>query len=317
MNSTFLPRALPSVELTHEGTEFQYRFEADHVRAINIAVAAGRPLLIQGEPGVGKSELARAAAKARGGAFVATALTAKTEADDLLFHFDAVGRLAQAQVASHLEGSSAGSIQNLLKEGRFTRPGVLWWAFNWKSAVDHLSNHKFEASWPFQRDDGSPTHGVVVLLDEIDKAESAVPNALLEALGSRRFSVPHVGDVVRDISQPLLVVITTNDERSLPDAFIRRCMVLKMETPTEAELLERGKSHSAGRCTEGVLRAILGCMEEERRAADRFPGQRPPGQAEFLDAVRALSELAPRDETIQKDLLESIRKVAFQKHRRS
>ncbi len=317
MNDPFLPYDCKETELDQEREIFEFRFDPTHVQAINIAVAAGRPLLVQGDPGVGKSELARATARVRDAAFVSTTLTAKTEADDLLYQFDAVARLATAQALGILGPEAAVQRAEILNEAKFTRPGILWWALNWRSAADHSTFVDSSDRCPFLRGDGKPGNGLVVLLDEIDKAESAVPNALLEALGSRRFVVPRVTEVPRHEVAPLLVMITTNDERALPDAFVRRCMVLKMEPPEDEELLKRGSAHARGRCDNAVLHQILECFRAERQEAAKKPGQRPPGQAEFLDAVHALCALAPRDDQLRGELLESIRQIAFQKHQRA
>lgn len=320
------------VDLTESNRTFKHRFRRDDIQAINVAVAAGRPLLLRGDPGVGKSQLARAAAKARGAAFVSMALHARTESDDLIYTFDAVARLAEAQVMGALGVKAESDIAAKLDETRVLEPGILWWAFDWGSASKQVqrsarglktsgaSKRKASspavAGCPFQIDDGDPAKGVVVLLDEIDKAESSVPNGLLEALGHRRLHVPWHGEV-NPTGVPMLVCITTNEERSLPDAFVRRCMVHRMEMPKREELLKRAEAHAEGRCTSSVLEALVEQLEGAIEVATGETGVRPPGQAELLDAVRALSELAPHDDVQQKTWLETIGRIAFEKHKRS
>ncbi len=162
----------------------RHLFEHRELDAVNAALAAGRPLLVRGEPGSGKSQLARAAAKALGRAFVAKVIDARTEARDLLWTFDAVRRLADAQVLSARGARDAEAVEKELEELRYVTPGPLWWAFVWSRAVAPAEG--IAVVPPPQMADVSPDNGVVVLLDEIDKADSSVPNGLLDALGQSK-----------------------------------------------------------------------------------------------------------------------------------
>ena len=216
--------------------ETTHVFERATKIAINAALAAERPLLVRGEPGTGKSQLARAAAEGLGRALVARTVDARTESRDLCWSFDAVSRLAQAQVLA-AERAESTQIAVKLDERCFLRPGPLWWAFDWVGA-QRQARHA-GAREPSRPEDWTEDQGVVLLLDEIDKADSSVPNGLLEALGSGRFDAPGYPDgVVRNDRVTPLVIVTTNEERALPDAFLRRCLVLHLKLPTErAELL--------------------------------------------------------------------------------
>ncbi len=171
-----------------------HQFRARDIHAINAAIAAGRPLLVRGEPGVGKSQLARAAAKALGRAFVKHVVDAHTESRDLMWTFDAVRRLAEAQLAGALRADVAAARRELATK-RFLHPGPLWWAFDWQSADRQARVAGAKA--PAQRDGGSWENGSVLLLDEIDKAEAEVPNGLLDALGAREFTPLGWGAPVR------------------------------------------------------------------------------------------------------------------------
>ena len=146
------------------------------INAITLALAAGRPLLVRGEPGTGKSQLARAAASALGWALHTATLHVRSEPQDLLYQFDAVRRLADAQA------------NNLKDENRYWQPQALWKALDWDSAHDY-------GALLLARENGNkppaPT-GHVVLIDEIDKAPSDVPNGLLEVLGARCFEIPGI-----------------------------------------------------------------------------------------------------------------------------
>jgi len=108
-------------------------FEESAIDAVNAALAARRPLLVRGEPGIGKSQLARAAAAALGRAYVSCVVDARTESRDLLWQFDAVTRLAEAQLA-HAGHETAEAVRGRLAVRYFVIPGPLWWVFNWESA---------------------------------------------------------------------------------------------------------------------------------------------------------------------------------------
>ena len=215
-----------------DGPAGVHLFDEKSKWAIKSALAANRPLLVRGEPGVGKSQLAHAAAVAIERPFLSLVVNARTESQDLLYAFDAVHRLAQAQICKAIEGQKP---EELLAENKFVHPGKLWWAFNWKDALDQAGIvHQAEPDRPKKWKHGD---GVVLLIDEIDKAESDVPNGLLEALGSHSFPVRGRKEPVAIVGKAPLVVITTNEDRVLPNAFVRRCLVLHIELP-EGEALK-------------------------------------------------------------------------------
>jgi MoxR-like ATPase len=164
----------------------------------------------------------------------------------------------------------------------------------------------------------------VLLIDEIDKAEADLPNGLLETLGNGAFSVPYLDEAVglTEGMPPPLVVITTNEERELPAAFVRRCLVLHLELPKERQalidwLVDRGAHHFGERCPENVRREAASQLWTDRQAVreDGLPG---PGQAEYLDMLRALSTMtedeAEKDrENKQLALLETLREFILRK----
>jgi len=174
------------------------------VVAINAALATGRPLLVRGDPGVGKSQLARAAAVQLKRRFRHHAVDASTEPRDLLYTVDAVARLAEAQLVGALKGN-----RDDVAIEKFIRPGVLWWAFDWNGAATQaqLAGNTGD----IDPAGGLAASGVVLLIDEIDKADSAIPNALLDALGHRKFDVPGCGTVEMQAGARPLVIITTNE----------------------------------------------------------------------------------------------------------
>ena len=291
-------------------------FDARTAAALRAAEAAGRPLLVRGKPGVGKSQTARAAAAAAGRTFLSVVIDGRTEPHDLMWRFDAVRRLAHAQQRDR---------QDLPPERDYLQPEGLWWAYDWNSAARQAERVGIKP--PAQ-----PTEGLlacrdraVLLIDEIDKADPELPNALLEVLANRGFSDPYGGEPVTcDAATRPLVVITTNEERELPAAFLRRCLVRTLELPERpnelidylVDLAQRhqnfllGRKLRVGACSETVMRRAAGQLAERRREAEQA-GLYAPGTAEFLDMVNALATLWPDNEAEQARQLDTLAEFAL------
>lgn len=286
----------------------------DSILAINAALATGRPLLVRGEPGTGKSQLARAAAESLGRAFVSHTVDSRTETRDLLWSVDAVARLAEAQLVGALRDADEKALRERLAIQRFVHPGPLWWAFDWESAEQQAA--ALQLVVPPKPDGWKAEDGVVVLVDEIDKADPSIPNGLLDAFGHGRFEVPGREPVVMNPKSRPLVVVTTNEERALPDAFLRRCLVLPLSLPKDraeliATLCARGRAHFPQVAEEVVQKAadLLADDREKLRNTDLCP----PGLAEYIDLLRAVSELESSQKK-QLALLTRIAKFALKKH---
>ncbi len=303
-----------------------HRFDERGAAALRAAEACGRPLLIRGAPGVGKSQTARAAAAFAKRPFLSAVIDGRTEPNDLKWRFDAVGRLADAQV------SRIG--QPLPGEASYLEPQSLWWAYDWEGAVrQRASTHRAELTDPTQHhappakqpQGWKPDTGrAVLLIDEIDKADPDLPNALLEVLANKGFQVPYTGKLVAcsDATRPI-VIITTNEERELPNAFLRRCLVLTLELPSaqaelSAYLTAMGERHEKFRQREGQP----GCCLVKPQMAERLWGRREqarkdgaylPGTSEYLDLVAVLAELYPDDEKTQLKQLERLDEFTFKK----
>jgi len=317
--------------------ETRHRFDQTSADALNAAMAAQRPLLVRGEPGTGKSQLARAAAVHMGRLLVAEVVHARSESQDLQWHFDAVGRLGEAQALgvtaagrARLQGKR--EVERKLDPLRYLAPGALWWAFDWVSAEQQYHASRFKHRRPEPPADWTPGVGSVVLIDEIDKADADLPNGLLETLGNGGFSVPYRDRPValpREAKAPL-VIITTNEERELPAAFVRRCFVLHLRLPDddprlkerdeqtrckalEDWLVERGGDHFDDRITPAIRRQAARQLWSDRQEARR-QGVAAPGQAEYLDLLRALDQLEPRRPKAQEGLLKEIQDFAFRKY---
>jgi len=290
-------------------------FDQESVWALNAALAARRPLLVRGEPGVGKTQLARAAAakEVLNCPVVPFVVDSSTESRDLLWTFDAVKRLAEAQISGALNEPDE-HVQSRLDPERFFHPGPLWWAFDWENARKQAE--LVRDATPTVPPGWNPGDGCVVLIDEIDKAESDVPNGLLEALGAGVFHPRGRRERVEIRGEPPLVVITTNEERVLPDAFVRRCLVLEMALPKTAEaltalLVERGRAHFGDLTNDEVLESGAQMLVQDRFAARSTP---VPGQAEYLDLIRVVAELCPGDIDAQKQTLDRVANFVLKKH---
>lgn len=282
--------------------------------AINAALASGRPLLVRGDPGTGKSQLPRAAAELLNRDFVWRVLDAQTQIADLFYSFDAVERLAQAQVAGALGREAGRSPAELLDERNFVRPGPLWWGFDPASALGQQQRSARRAA--AHAVPPATSRGAVVLLDEVDKADPSVPNGLLEALGQGTFQVPGGQVSLHGAGVLPLIVITTNEERELPSAFLRRCLVLHLQLPRpgaglDAWLIARGQAHFPALSPALCARAAALVIRDRVRAQEL--GLSPPGQAEYLDLLRAVRDLGKTEEE-RHGLLDAIADFALKKH---
>ncbi|MFJ6484994.1 MULTISPECIES: MoxR family ATPase [unclassified Streptomyces] len=307
------PQAADSTDMPDRRDGLIYVMPSDLSLAVKVALATGRPLLLRGEPGSGKSSLAPWVARERGWRYYEHVVTSQTRARDLLWTFDAVRRLADAQ-ADRRPGRGRAPQHS---EDMYVQPGPLWWAFAPRSAARFVSRSDRSRTGPghprpggprrtLGADEGrSPDHAVV-LIDEIDKADPDVPNGLLVPLASNGFVVAETGTEVwvepaRESSDaPFsrhLIVITTNEERELPQAFLRRCVIARLQPPEDVEELVRiAHRHLTARLPEvtaadlALAAALAEELQEVRQAASR-DGVRRPSTAEYLDALWACQSL--------------------------
>ena len=171
--------------------------------AVNAAVVLSRPLLIKGEPGTGKTLLAEEIAQAIGAPLLAWHIKSTTRAQQGLYEYDAVSRLRDSQLGDE----RVKDIKHYIKRGK------LWEAFTHPERP-------------------------VLLIDEIDKADVEFPNDLLLELDRMEFFVYETGETVRAAQRPI-VVITSNNEKELPDAFLRRCFFHYIRFPDRATMTDR------------------------------------------------------------------------------
>jgi MoxR-like ATPase len=261
-----------------------YAYDEDMILAINVALAANRPLLIAGPPGTGKSALAEDIAKQLGNLdFDRKVITGRTEGRDLLWRFDTVRRLRDAHLAAaHPEESTSG---DQLAAGNYLQRGVLW--------------NAFLASTQRKR--------VVVLIDEIDKADPEVPNSLLEVLGNGQFHVDETDETVEvnDEFAPI-IVITTNDERELSRPFRRRCVSLTLRAPSKDRLIEIAEVWGLASDDDRQTVERLAEKIEQLAGTSGTSGELTPNAAEYLDALRACLKLGVAVDSPEWQALEEV-----------
>ncbi len=229
------------------GTE-RYVATEDLKLAVNAALTLQRPLLIKGEPGTGKTMLAEEVAQALGYPLLQWHVKSTTKAHQGLYEYDAVSRLRDSQLGD----------ERVRDIANYIRKGVLWQAF----------------------ESDTPT---VVLIDEIDKADIEFPNDLLRELDQMEFHVYETGQTIRAKHRPL-VIITSNNEKELPDAFLRRCFFHYIQFPDRDTLREIVKVHYP-EVKADILRAAMDHFFMLRDA----PGlKKKPSTSEFLDWLALL-----------------------------
>tara|TARA_B100000287_G_C20540992_1_gene744646 strand:- start:132 stop:968 length:837 start_codon:yes stop_codon:yes gene_type:complete len=224
--------------------------------AVNAAIALEKPLLVKGEPGTGKTELARQVANALKLQIIEWNIKSTTKAQQGLYEYDAVSRLRDSQLGEKIKDIS-----------KYIKKGKIWNAFETKNKS-------------------------VLLIDEIDKADIEFPNDLLQELDKMEFHVYETGELIKANRRPI-VIITSNNEKELPEAFLRRCFFHYIQFP-EIETLKKIVEVHFPKIKKTLLDLALKKFFEIREV----PGlKKKPSTSEALDWIKLLlvEDLDPSD----------------------
>jgi len=239
-----------------EGTK-DYVATADLTMAVNASVTLERPLLVKGEPGTGKTELAKQVAHSLGLPMIEWNVKSTTKAQQGLYEYDAVSRLRDSQLGD----------ERVHDVANYIRKGKLWEAF----AADQK---------------------VVLLIDEIDKADIEFPNDLLQELDKMEFHVYETGETIKAKHRPI-IIITSNNEKELPDAFLRRCFFHYINFPDADTMKAIVKVHHPG-IKDQLLATALTQFYEIRETRGL---KKKPSTSEVIDWLKLLlaEDLSPED----------------------
>ncbi len=235
----------------------EYISTQDLTVAVNASIALEKPLLVKGEPGTGKTELARQIAKNLKLEIIEWNIKSTTKASQGLYEYDAVSRLRDSQIGD----KKINNISNYIKKGK------LWDAFESKNKT-------------------------VLLIDEIDKADIEFPNDLLQELDRMEFFVYETGELIKAEERPI-VIITSNNEKDLPEAFLRRCFFHYIQFP-DVNTLKRIVEVHFPKIKKNLLNIALKQFFEIREV----PGlKKKPSTSEALDWIKLLllEDLDPSD----------------------
>ena len=225
--------------------------------AVNASIALEKPLLIKGEPGTGKTELAKQIASSLGLKIIEWNIKSTTKAQQGLYEYDAVSRLRDSQLGN----KKIENVSNYIKKGK------IWDSFE-------------------------TTKKSVLLIDEIDKADIEFPNDLLQELDKMEFFVYETGKVIKANKRPI-IIITSNNEKELPEAFLRRCFFHYIKFPETETLKKIVEVHFPG-----IKKSLLDSALEKFFEIREIPGlKKKPSTSEALDWIKLLliEDLDPSD----------------------
>ena len=251
-----------------EGTE-AYIATEDLKTAVNAAVTLERPLLVKGEPGTGKTELARQVASALGLRMIEWNIKSTTKAQQGLYEYDAVSRLRDSQLGEE----RVHDVRNYIKKGK------LWEAF-------------------------TSDERVVLLIDEVDKAGIEFPNDLLQELDRMEFHVYETGETIRAKNRPV-IIITSNNEKELPDAFLRRCFFHYIRFPDMDTMRQIVAVHHPA-IKEQLLTTALTQFYEIREQSGL---KKKPSTSEVLDWLKLLLAEDLSAEDLKRDAASALPKL--------
>lgn len=263
---------------------YPYLPSEELVKAVNLAIYLQRPLLLQGEPGCGKTLLARAIAYEFGKRlrvedypYFPWNIKSTTRAKEGLYTYDAVGRLRDAQLVG------TDSYKTYLKEEEI------------KKLFERLQNPDSYIKWgalgnAFREE----KHRPILLIDEIDKADIDFPNDLLLELEEQCFQVTETGEKIEAI-QPPIVIITSNNEKELPDAFLRRCIFYYIKFPDNDDLIKIVNAHFPSSLEMDLVEVAVERFVELRQKGTSRRDSKKASTSELLDWIRWLKRYSTKE----------------------
>jgi len=237
--------------------------------AVNAAIALERPLLVKGEPGTGKTELARQISDALGVEMLEWNIKSTTKAQQGLYEYDAVSRLRDSQLGDE----RVNDVKNYIKQGK------LWQAFTADSRV-------------------------VLLIDEIDKADIEFPNDLLQELDKMEFHVYETGETIVAKHRPI-IIITSNNEKELPDAFLRRCFFHYIRFP-DTETMHKIVDVHFPNIKQDLLQEALTQFYKIRETPNL---KKKPSTSEVLDWLKLLLSEDLSADVLRRDATQNLPKM--------
>ena len=234
----------------------EYISTTDLTVAVNASITLEKPLLVKGEPGTGKTELARQIANSLNLEIIEWNIKSTTKAQQGLYEYDAVSRLRDSQLGEKIKDVS-----------KYIKKGKIWNSFETKKKS-------------------------VLLIDEIDKADIEFPNDLLQELDKMQFYVYETGEIIKAKKRPI-VIITSNNEKELPEAFLRRCFFHYIQFPEIDTLKKIVQVHFPD-----IKKSLLDSALKQFFEIREIPGlKKKPSTSEALDWIKLLliEDLDPKD----------------------
>ena len=290
LSLTYTGKIQPKSDLYYEPIQQKiYPYDAgdELIEVVNLAIELGMPLLLEGEPGCGKSRLAHALVyefnyRQEGNPikYYEWIVQSTSKAEDSLYQYDYIGRLQAAQISGIL---SQKEIEESSSEQKNPATSKDWVDLQALGKAFEQSKDKQEQS--------------VVLIDEIDKADRDFPNDLLLAIESRRFFIKETGELIQANDQAFpLIIITSNQEKNLPNAFLRRCIYHYIELPNQ----ERLRKILTERFTDAEQEVIIKAVDrflEVRTSQDetKSEGEKKVSTSELIAWFKSLLKYKPEE----------------------
>lgn len=290
LSLTYTGKIQPKSDLYYEPIQQKiYPYDAgdELIEVVNLAIELGMPLLLEGEPGCGKSRLAHALVyefnngqQSGSIKYYEWIVQSTSKAEDSLYQYDYIGRLQAAQISGILSQKGTGESFSEQKNPATSKD---WVDLQALGKAFEQSQDKQEQS--------------VVLIDEIDKADRDFPNDLLLAIESRRFFIKETGDLIQANDQAFpLIIITSNQEKNLPNAFLRRCIYHYIELPNQERLRKILTERFTDAEQEVIIKAV-DRFQEVRTSQDetKSEGEKKVSTSELIAWFKSLLKYKPEE----------------------